>query len=110
MYSEYISPHQKLEKLYFAPARAENIVFYLSCIQVLILRHLEPHGPNLKHNPMHVGEDRFYVKTGVSRQLRDMNTDKIRATEPTDMKLTFSERKFKDLSENVYSYPLMYSC
>ena len=27
-----------------------------------------------------------------------------------DMKITFSERKFKDLSENVYFYPpLMYS-
>ena len=45
------------------------------------------------------------MKTGVSRQLWDMSADKITATEPTDMKLTFSERKFKEFSENVYFYP-----
>ena len=33
-----------------------------------------------------------------------------RDSEPTDMKLTFSERKFKDLLPIVYFYPpLMYS-
>ena len=60
------------------------------------------------YNPMDVGEDRLQMKTGV---LWDMSTDKMRGTEPTDTKLAFSERKFKDLSENVYFYPhLMYSC
>ena len=51
------------------------------------------------------------MKTGVSRHFWGMNADKTRATEPTDMQLTFSERKFEDLSENVYVLsPLMYSC
>ena len=50
-------------------------------------------------------------KTGVSKQLWGMNADKIKATEPTNMKLTFSKQKFKDLSENVHLYsPLMCSC
>ena len=50
------------------------------------------------------------MKTGVPRQIWHMSADKIRTTEPTDMKLTFSERKFKELSENVYFHPpLMYS-
>ena len=35
-----------------------------------------------------------------------MSADKIRTTEPIDMKLTFSERKFKDLSENVQGVPI----
>ena len=50
------------------------------------------------------------MKTGVPQQLWHVSTDKIRTTEPTDMKLTFSERKFKEFSENVYFHPpLMYS-
>ena len=83
-----------------------------SCIQVLILCHLEPHGPNLKHNPIDVGGDTFQVKTGVSQQLWDMSSNKIRAVGPIDLKLTFSERKLKELSENINFYPppLMYSC
>ena len=51
-----------------------------------------------------VGGDTFEVETVVWRQLRDMRTDKIRATRPAVLKLTFSERKFKELSENVYFY------
>ena len=43
------------------------------------------------------------MNTDVSQQLWDMSANKIRATGPTDLKLTFSERKFKELSENVYS-------
>ena len=33
-----------------------------------------------------------------------MSADKIRVIGPTDLKLTFSERKFKELLENVYFY------
>ena len=47
----------------------------------------------------------------MSQQLWDMSADKIRATEPTDMKFTFLKGQFKDLSENVHFYPsLIYSC
>ena len=40
-----------------------------------------------------------------------MSVDTIRTMGPTDLKFRYSERKFKELSENVYFYtPLMYSC
>ena len=42
------------------------------------------------------------MKTGVSQQLWDMSANKIRATESIGMKLTFSERKFYNLSQNVH--------
>ena len=59
-------------------------------------------------NPIDLGRGKLQVKTGVSQQLKDMSTNKIRATGPTDSKLTFSERKFDELSENAYFYaPLM---
>ena len=46
------------------------------------------------------------MNTGVSRQLWDINANNIKTTGPTDLKLTFSERKFKELSENVNFYLL----
>ena len=49
------------------------------------------------YNPIDVGGDTFQVKTGTSRQLWDMSADRIRATVSTDLKLLFSERKFKEL-------------
>ena len=54
---------------------------YRSCLPVLILRHLKPHGPNLIYYTIEVGGDTF----------QDMH-----------LKLTFSERKLEELSENVY--------
>ena len=40
-----------------------------------------------------------------------MSADEIRATGPAVLKMTLSERKFEELSENVDFYPfLMYSC
>ena len=42
------------------------------------------------------------MKSGVSRQLWGISADKMRPTEPTHLKLTFSERNVKELSENVY--------
>ena len=51
------------------------------------------------------------MKYGVSRQLWDMRADKITCMGPTDIKLKFSERKFKELPRNIYFCPLlMYSC
>ena len=47
------------------------------------------------------------MKSGVLQQLWDMSADKIRAEEPTDLKLTFLERKFKELSDDVFFNPLI---
>ena len=54
---------------------------YKSCVPVLILRHLEPDGPNLIYYPIDVRGDTFW----------DMH-----------LKLTFSKRKLEELSDNVY--------
>ena len=45
------------------------------------------------------------MKTGVSRQLWDMIANTVRVTGPTDFKLTFLERKFIELSENMQGVP-----
>ena len=48
------------------------------------------------------------MKTGVLHQIWNMNADKTRATEPTDVRSKLSKRKFKEISENVSFYhPLM---
>ena len=60
-----------------------------------------PFNPMVKfgtYNLLDVGGKTFQVKTGVSQQLLDRSANKIRATGPTDLKLTFSKRKFKELS------------
>ena len=47
----------------------------------------------------------------MAQELWDLSTDKTRATGPPELKLTFSERQFKELSEIVHLYlPLIYSC
>ena len=68
-----------------------------SCAQLLILCHLESHGPNLKHIilKIDVAGDTFQVKSDLSQQLWDMRADEIRCMGPKDMKLTFSERNSK---------------